>query len=150
MASGFSRAYGRFRIEICSTETKFPLTGVRVRERLGRTDCRKAATEAKAGTWLMRVLKTFYLVALFSLSMGLFCGELPETLRLRDDTSNDYVNDSSASAARESEAKQEKIAKEEPTASEKLRIRQVATIPSTGPASLSGQELLQHLSIRRT
>lgn len=98
----------------------------------------------------MRVLKTFYLVVLFSLSMGLFCGELPETLSLRDDTSNDYVNDSSANAARETAIEQKEIVLEHRAASQKQEFETVYATPSTGPASFSGQEILQHFSIRRT
>jgi hypothetical protein len=99
----------------------------------------------------MRVLKIFYVVVLFSISMGLFCGELPETLRLRDDTSNDYVNDSSASAARETEAVREKIPEE------RVAIRQPLARPvppttrsAAGHTVHSGQKLLSLLSIRRT
>ncbi len=104
----------------------------------------------------MRVLKTLYLIALFSLSMGLFCGELPEELRLRDDTSNDYVNDSSASAVRESEA-----VRSEKKQVPKERIEVKSTVPavpvkkspaphSAGPIFDSGHGLLQLLSVSRT
>lgn len=100
----------------------------------------------------MRFLKTLYLVTLFSLSMGLFCGELPETLSLRDDTSNDYVNDSSATAAqaKETAVDQKQIVTEQQTASEQSQAVAASLTPSAGPAILSGQELLQQFSIRRT
>src|SRR5579859_3617909 len=96
----------------------------------------------------MRLLKTLYLVALFSLSMGLFCGELPETWSLRDDTSNDYVNDSNATAAKETAVDQKQIVKEKRAASEQRRVIADSQTPSAGPAILSGQELLQQFSIR--
>src|SRR5882762_2783405 len=55
-------------------------------------------------TRTIRALKAIYLAGLFALAVGLFCGELPESIRLLDDTTNDYVADSSASAARENES----------------------------------------------
>jgi len=98
----------------------------------------------------MRFLKTIYLVALFSLSMGLFCGELPETLNLRDDTSNDYVNDSNATAAKETAVDQKETVSEQRATSEQRQVIAASPAPSSGPALLSGQELLQQFSIRRT
>jgi len=101
----------------------------------------------------MRVLKAIYLAGLFTLAMGLFCGELPESIRLLDDTTNDYVADSSASAARESvrETKftHEQVASQERSANRKQQLQQVAP-ESVKPAPVSGKELLPLLSIRRT
>jgi|SRR5215470_2615666 len=101
----------------------------------------------------MRVLKALYLIALFSLSMGLFCGELPEELRLRDDTSNDYVNDSSASAARENDAvrkEKKEIPKQRIDAKSVVPVKESPAPHSAGPTFDSGQSLLQLLSISRT
>ena len=104
----------------------------------------------------MRVLKTLYLIALFSLSMGLFCGELPEELSLRDDTSNDYINNSSASAARENEAvrnEKEQVPKERVEVNSTVPAASVKENPaahSTGLIYVSGQSLLQLLSVSRT
>lgn len=103
----------------------------------------------------MRALKAIYLAGLFALAMGLFCGELPESIRLLDDTTNDYVADSSASATRESvrETKftREQAASQERSANRKRQFRQgaLATEPAK-PARVSGKELLPLLSIRRT
>ncbi|HWT88399.1 MAG TPA: hypothetical protein VN454_06320, partial [Candidatus Angelobacter sp.] len=102
-----------------------------------------------------------YLAALFALAMGLFCGEFPEALRLVDDTTNDYVADSSASAARENEAVRETEFGHKQTASEKSilaptwRTERILSASLSGfelmePAPISGQELLPFLSIRRT
>src|SRR5258707_15456859 len=107
------------------------------------------------------VLKAIYLAALFALAMGLFCGEFPEALRLVDDTTNDYVADSSASAARENEAVRETEFGHKQTASEKSilaptwRTERILSASLSGfelmePAPISGQELLPFLSIRRT
>jgi len=115
------------------------------------------ATKTRA----IRVLKAIYLAALFALAMGLFCGEFPEALRLVDDTTNDYVADSSASAARENEAVRETEFGHKQTASEKSilaptwRTERILSASLSGfelmePAPISGQELLPFLSIRRT
>jgi len=98
----------------------------------------------------MRILKTFYLTLLFSLAMGLFCGELPETMRLRDDSSNDYVNDSSKSASREMEVTREERVPEQRLAAEKSAVTLIHEADSAGCAQCSGQKLLQLFSIRRT
>jgi hypothetical protein len=101
----------------------------------------------------MRILKTLYLVALFSLSLGLFCGELPESMRLRDDTSNDYVNDSSASATKQLEVTQSATV---PAQGQIVAIKEstveFAIIPDSTEATpaKSGQQLLRLLSLRRT
>jgi hypothetical protein len=39
----------------------------------------------------MRLAKRFHLLLLLSLSLGLFCGELPELFSLTDDAANDFV-----------------------------------------------------------
>jgi len=107
------------------------------------------------------VLKAIYLTGLFALAMGLFCGEFPEALRLVDDTTNDYVADSSASAARENEAVRETEFGHKQAASEKSilaptwRTERILSASLSGfelmePAPISGQELLPFLSIRRT
>ena len=103
----------------------------------------------------MRALKAIYLAGLFALAMGLFCGELPESIRLLDDTTNDYVADSSASATRESvrETKftREQAASQERSANRKRQFRQVALVTEPANAArVSGKELLPLLSILRT
>jgi len=115
------------------------------------------ATKTRA----IRVLKAIYLAGLFALAMGLFCGELPESLRLVDDTTNDYVADSSASAARENDSVREtefghrQTVSEESIAapawrSERHLSASLSGFESTEPAPISGQDLLPLLSIRRT
>ena len=100
----------------------------------------------------MRVLKAL-LIALFSLSMGLFCGELPEELSLRDDTSNDYVNDSSASAVKENEVvrtEKEEVPKERVEVKSKVPVKENSAHHSAGLTFESGQSLLQFISVSRT
>lgn len=104
----------------------------------------------------MRVLKAIYLSVLFALAMGLFCGEFPESMRLQDDTSNDFVADSSASAARENEAVRESESAEKQTKIAQASVVAAALgqsdISSASPerTRISGKELLPLLSIRRT
>jgi len=99
----------------------------------------------------MRIFRTFYLVVLFSLSFGVFCGEIPEDLRLQDDTSNDYVNDSCTKAARdvESECKQS-IPAQRVSVKWLPAERTQKSVDAAEPAPPAGKELLPILSIRRT
>jgi hypothetical protein len=99
----------------------------------------------------MRTLKTIYFAVLFALAMGLFCGELPESLRLHDDTTNDYVANSSSSAARESEAAKKQAPAKETLSAAACQIERNRARPTApAPAPVSGKELLPLLSIRRT
>jgi len=108
----------------------------------------------------MRIFKAIYLSVLFTLAMGLFCGELPESLRLQDDTTNDFVADSSASAARESATPRESESARKQVVGAQRVAAQTAyferfssfSVSSvlTEPFSLAGKELLPVLSIRRT
>ena len=88
---------------------------------------------------------------LFSLSFGVFCGEIPEDLRLQDDTSNDYVNDSCTKAAREVENDcKESMPILRVAMSEEASIKHANAADSVEPTSPTGKELLPFLSIRRT
>lgn len=98
----------------------------------------------------MRFLKAIYLSVLFTLAMGLFCGELPESMRLQDDTSNDYVADSSASATHEMEVVQNATVANKGVAVQTARTSRSNSEIAAKPVTSSGQELLQLLSIRRT
>jgi len=131
-------------------------------------DCHKAITANElvrtfeaTKTRAIRVLKAIYLAGLFMLATGLFCGEFPESLRLVDDTTNDYVADSSARAARENESLREAEFGHKQTVSEenilapawrteRILSASLSRLESTEPAPISGQELLPFLSIRRT
>ena len=39
----------------------------------------------------MRLAKRFHVLLLLSLSLGVFCGELPELFSLTDDAANDFI-----------------------------------------------------------
>jgi len=135
------------------TQTKFPLTedgcwldtvgkvvGGQAHDQVGtRLDIRP-----------MRVFRTFYLVVLFSLCFGVFCGEIPEDLRLRDDTTNDYVNDSGTKAARDVETACKQSTPTQRLAMKRTPTERTEVADSVEPVPPSGKELLPILSIRRT
>ncbi len=98
----------------------------------------------------MRIFRTFYLVVLFSLSMGVFCGEIPEDLRLQDDTTNDYVNDSCTKAAREVERDCKGSIPVQRVALKQAPAERTEVADSVEPVPPAGKELLPILSIRRT
>lgn len=105
----------------------------------------------------MRILKAIYLSLLFTLAMGLFCGEIPESMRLQDDTSNDFVADSSASAAQESDAVRDNELAQKQTKTAQVIAAKSASTNGIENSSISversrhsGKELLPLLSVRRT
>lgn len=98
----------------------------------------------------MRIFRTFYLVVLFSLSFGVFCGEIPEDLRLQDDTSNDYVNDSCMKAARDVESECKESIPVQRVSVKRLPTERTQSADAAEPAPPAGKELLPILSIRRT
>ncbi|OLC84477.1 MAG: hypothetical protein AUH66_00730 [Acidobacteria bacterium 13_1_40CM_4_57_6] len=96
----------------------------------------------------MRFLKRFGALLTLSLTFALFCGEVPESLNLSDDASNDFVEPTRgpklvAAAVTSPEANLQRIAVP------------IATFPGlpvvsfTTPILLSGPDLLRLLSIQR-
>ena len=107
---------------------------------------------AKKGSSLpMGFLGRFCILLVFSLAFGLICSEIPESLGLYDDTSNDFlVSGPAAKIGRVQTARREANPRQDaaPTAT-------VAALPSlppvhcTQPALPSGPNLLRLLSIQR-
>ena len=92
--------------------------------------------------------KRFCILLVFSLALGLFCSEIPESLSLYDDTSNDFlVSGPAPKIGRVRTARRE--------ASPRQDAAPAATLPSlppihyTQPALPSGPNLLRLLSIQR-
>ena len=90
----------------------------------------------------------FCILLAFSLAFGLFCSEIPESLRLYDDASNDFlVSGSAPKIGRVQTARREANPGED--------AAPAATLPSlpltqcTQPALPSGPNLLRLLSIQR-
>ncbi len=106
---------------------------------------------AKKGSLPMRLLGRFCILLVISLAFGLICSEIPESLSLYDDTSNDFlVSAAAAKIGRVQAARREANPRQDaaPTAA-------LATLPSlspihcTQPALPSGPNLLRLLSIQR-
>jgi len=116
--------------------------------------CRKSCLSsnvglAKKGTSLpMRFLGRFCLLLVFSLAFVLICSEIPESLSLYDDTSNDFLVSGPApkigrvqTARREANPRQDAA----PTAT----LPSLPLIHCAQPALPSGPNLLRLLSIQR-
>jgi len=104
---------------------------------------------AKKGIWLpMRFLGRFCILLVFSFAFGLICSEIPESLSLQDDTSNDFLVSSPALRL-----ERVRTARREPNP--RKDAAPTATLPSlspihrTRPALPSGPNLLRLLSIQR-
>jgi hypothetical protein len=97
----------------------------------------------------MRFVRRFQLLFLLSLTLGLFCGELVESLRLADDVSNDFVEVSAAPISNGAEMAQWDLCCRRGFTVFDESIRSLAVIPSTALAILSAQDLLRLLSIQR-
>ena len=103
---------------------------------------------AKKGSLPMRLLGRFCILLVFSLAFGLICSEIPESLSLYDDTSNDFlVSAPAAKIGRVQAARRE--------ANPRRDAALTATLPSlppihcTQPPLPSGPSLLRLLSIQR-
>ena len=96
----------------------------------------------------MRFLKRFGILLVFTLTLGLFCSEVPESLGLYDDTSNDFVASTPA-------PQYESVRTTRRGANPWHEAASIASFPSpiliyfTEPALPSGPNLLQLLSIQR-
>jgi len=96
----------------------------------------------------MKFLKRFGALLILSLAFALFCGEVPASLNLSDDASNDFVDTASASTIEGVKTVRQKPSPRQDTAP-------IATFPGlpgvsfTKPILLSGPDLLRLLSIQR-
>jgi len=97
----------------------------------------------------MRFTKKFYLLLLFSLTLGLFCGELPESLSLSDDASNDCVEESAAPASSGVGIARAHLTSVRSPSLIELLVREPASIPTQQLKTFSGLDLLLLLSTQR-
>jgi hypothetical protein len=96
----------------------------------------------------MKFLKRFGALLTLSLALALFCGELPESLSLSDDASNDFVEPTHGSKL---------VAAAVTSLEANLQQRAAPIAPFRGPAAVSftrralssGPDLLRLLSIQR-
>jgi len=103
---------------------------------------------AKKGSLPMRLFGRFCILVVFSLAFGLICSEIPESLSLYDDTSNDFlVSAPAAKIGRVQAARREANARQDaaPTAT----LPSLPPIRCTQPALPSGPNLLRLFSIQR-
>jgi len=90
----------------------------------------------------------FCILLVFSLAFGLFCSEIPESLSLNEDTSNDFlVSVPTPKIGRVQTARREANTRQDaaPTAT----LPSLSLIQYTQPALSSGPDLLRLLSIQR-
>jgi hypothetical protein len=97
----------------------------------------------------MRSLKQFSILLFFCLTFGLVCSEIPETLNLYDDNSNDFVGSPSGSRAGAATIAHQVVVSRRGSSITDLASRTPAMIPSAAPVVPSGPELLRLLSIQR-
>ena len=97
----------------------------------------------------MRFLKTFYLGLVFSLTLGLFCGELLESLSLKDDTTNDFVESSGTPIVRDTQEACKDPDRTVRISSAVEPVSQLLAIDRAEHTPESGLDLLRLLSIQR-
>jgi hypothetical protein len=103
---------------------------------------------AKGASRPMRFLKRFGFLLVFTLTLGLFCSEVPESFSLCDDTSNDFVASTPAHRLENIPAAPQE-ANPRRRAAQAAAFRSVVRIYSCEPPLISGFELLRLLSIQR-
>ena len=97
----------------------------------------------------MRSLREFSILLFFCLAFGLVCSEIPETLNLYDDHSNDFVGSPSGPRAGAVTIAHQVVVSRRGSTIADLASRTPAMIPSAEPVVPSGRELLRLLSIQR-
>src|SRR5215469_2985876 len=100
----------------------------------------------------MRFVKRVYLLFLFSLALGLFCSEIPETFTLEDDISNDFIQECPASISPCTLTSQEHLASQTDLVEENEGSQNSRIIPITFRGELaaaSGRDLLRLHSVQR-
>ena len=97
----------------------------------------------------MSLVKGCYLLFLLSLTLGLFCGEFPESCSLTDDVSNDFVEATFAPVSIRMETAPRDLFFERRITLVEESIRTLPVIPSVKPAAFSGPDLLRLLSIQK-
>jgi hypothetical protein len=89
----------------------------------------------------MRLAEGFCLLFFLAVTLGLVRSEIPESLTLTDDVSNDFIDDSSTAIT-----KCDEIALVAQTGE---TIHNLLVNPPANPVRLTGPELLRLLSIQR-
>jgi hypothetical protein len=115
---------------------------------IGRLDFKPSCCD-EAVTEMRCPMRAFSILLLFSLALSLVCSEIPETLNLRDDTSNDFVGSPSGPRLAVVSIAHQILAARQGCSVGDFALRTLALVPSAQPAVTSGPELLRLLSIQR-
>ena len=117
---------------------------------------RQVSTDGAKSCWLsevpqghMRFLKKFLVLLMFTLSLGLFCSEVPESLNLDDDTSNDFVEVYASPVAKESQEVRKRAEPAVRTDFTKALVSDVPAVERVAPTLSLGQDLLRLFFIQR-
>jgi hypothetical protein len=94
------------------------------------------------------VLGRFCVLLVFSVAFGLICSEIPESLSLYDDTSNDFLVSGPAPKIGRVQTVREESSPRRSTA-QRVTFPSISVSCFTQPALPSGQDLLRLLSIQR-
>jgi hypothetical protein len=97
----------------------------------------------------MKFVRGSYFLFLFSLALGLFCGELPESFSLADDVSNDFVEVSFVPILEHVQIARGRVPSERRIALAVPSVRNLQYLPAIEPVLLSSPDLLRLLSIQR-
>ena len=97
----------------------------------------------------MRFVKRLHILFLLLVSLGLSCSEVPESLNLLDDVSNDFVEESCAPHSRCTEIAPEDVISQ-PSVSPAAVVMAILPVRSSAELSLrAGPDLLRLLTIQR-
>jgi len=94
-------------------------------------------------------LREFSILLVISLALGLVCSEIPETLNLCDNTSNDFVGSPSSPRLEAVTIAHKVLTSHGGSSVADFAVRTLAMIPSAEPVVPPGPELLRLLSIQR-
>jgi hypothetical protein len=97
----------------------------------------------------MRSLRECSILLILCLAFALVCSEIPETLNLCDDTSNDFVGPPSGPRLGAVTISHQVLVSHQGSSVADLALRTLAMISSVEPVVPSGPELLRLLSIQR-
>jgi hypothetical protein len=98
----------------------------------------------------MQFVRRCYFVLIFSLALGLFSGEFPESSTLTDDVSNDFVEVSFALISRRIEfASAGSMPSERRISLAEETVQNLTVSLAIDPVLLSDSDLLRSLSIQR-
>ncbi len=97
----------------------------------------------------MRFVKRLHILFLLLLSLGLFCGEIPESSDLSDDVSNDFVEESCAPHSGCTEIAPEDVIPQPSVSAAETVMAILPVLPSAEFSPPAGPDLLRLLTTQR-